>query len=132
MLGTLVTIAHDGGFETTYANLRSSPAGRAVLLYGKMQVRRNGDLRDGAATDKFGKPQRGEQKNAAKVRLFHAQGRDVQHAEQKKSRRIDRCAVQAEILRGKIKKRRRKLTAPLFFLIFLHCILATRMLCYNR
>ena len=25
MLGTLVTIAHDGGFETTYANLRSSP-----------------------------------------------------------------------------------------------------------
>ena len=58
--------------------------------------------------DKFGKPQRGEQKNAAKVRLFHAQGRDVQHAEQKKSRRIDRCAVQAEILRGKIKKRRRK------------------------
>ncbi|MCI6865777.1 MAG: M23 family metallopeptidase [Oscillibacter sp.] len=25
MLGTLVTIAHDSGFETTYANLRSSP-----------------------------------------------------------------------------------------------------------
>ena len=24
-LGTLVTIAHDGGFESTYANLRSSP-----------------------------------------------------------------------------------------------------------
>ena len=25
MMGTLVTIAHDDGYETTYANLRSSP-----------------------------------------------------------------------------------------------------------
>lgn len=48
MMGTLVTIAHDDGYETTYANLRSSPG----VGEGTVRLRGRGHRRGGQQLDR--------------------------------------------------------------------------------
>ena len=55
---------------------------------------------------KFAKPEHGQKRHAAKLRLLDANRRDVQYAKQEQPQRVDDRAVQGKVQREQIEKRR--------------------------